>query len=236
MSVKFKGFQTRRVHMTPIPGPFFSDLLPQIDDLGELKLSIYTFWRLDQIPGDFRWLKESDVLEDKMFMQGLAPDPEQARLALHAALRRSVKRGLLLEVSLGEGEMQEKLYFLNSAKGRAAVEAIQDGRWKPDERNAAPSVLRPAAPNIFRLYEAHVGPVTPLLAESLSEAEDIYPAEWIEEAFQIAVEHNARNWRYIEAILKRWHKEGRNAKENRRDPKKTGREYIEGELSDFIKH
>jgi DnaD/phage-associated family protein len=233
--MKFKGFQAKRVHLTPIPGPFFSELLPQIDDLGELKLSLYAFWRLDQLPGEFRWLKESDFLEDRLFMQGLAPDPEQARLLLQEALRRSVERGLLLEATLGEGEMQEKLYFMNSAKGRTAVEAIQNGRWQPGERNAAPAVLRPATPNIFRLYENHVGPVTPLLAESLGEAEDLYPAEWIEEAFQIAVEHNARNWRYIEAILKRWHKEGRNAKENRRDSKKTGREYIEGELSDFIK-
>mgnify|MGYP001767661541 CR=1 FL=1 len=233
--MKFKGFAAKRVHLTPIPGPFFSELLPQIDDLDELKLSLYAFWRLDQLPGEFRWLTESDFLEDRLFMQGLGPDIDQARLALKDALRRSVERGLLLEAALGKGEKQEKLYFLNSAKGRTAVEAIQDGSWQPSERNGAPTVLRPATPNIFRLYEKHVGPVTPLLAESLGEAEDLYPAEWIEEAFQIAVEHNARNWRYIEAILKRWHKEGRNAKENRRDTKKTGREYIEGELSDFIK-
>ena len=32
---------------------------------------------------------------------------------------------------------------------------------------------------------------------------------WIVDAFQIAVEHNARNWRYIRSILERWAREGK---------------------------
>ena len=57
-------------------------------------------------------------------------------------------------------------------------------------------------PNIFRLYEENIGPLTPLIAEMLRDAEKTYPADWIEEAFKIAVENNVRRWRYIEAILR----------------------------------
>lgn len=238
----FKGFPTKKQHLTPIPGSFFSELLPQIDHLGELKLTVYVFWRLDQLTGNFRWLQRSDFLEDSLFMKGLASDSEQAELALDDALAKAIQRGSLLQADIAVGEDIETYYFLNSAKGRAAVQAIQAGQWVPGTAAGAeveePGAvgLHPEPPNIFRLYEENIGPLTPIIAESLGEAEDTYPTSWIEEAFQIAVERNARNWRYIEAILKRWQEEGRNAQEDRRDSQKTGRQYIEGELSDYIQH
>ena len=238
----FTGFPSKKMHLTPIPGPFFSELLPQIDHLGELKLTLYVFWRLDQLTGNFRWLQRSDFLEDTLFIQGLASNPEQVMAALDEALTRAVKRGVLLQAEITVGEQVEIYYFLNSAKGRAAVQGIQSGQWLPDTTTDSessepePISLRLEPPNIFRLYEQHIGPLTPLIAEALGEAEDTYPASWIEEAFRIAVERNARNWRYIEAVLKRWQEEGRDAQEDRRDSQKTGRKYIEGDLSDYIKH
>jgi DnaD/phage-associated family protein len=124
---------------------------------------------------------------------------------------------------------------LNSPKGRTAVKTIRSGQWQPAAEGQAVA-LKPEPGYVFKLYEEHIGPLTPLIADALAEADDLYPSSWIEEAFRIAVERNVRNWRYIEAILKRWQDEGRHAKEDRRDTEKTGRKYIEGELSDFIKH
>ena len=40
-----------------------------------------------------------------------------------------------------------------------------------------------------------------MVGERLLEAEETYPAEWIEDAFREAAELNVRNWRYIERIL-----------------------------------
>jgi hypothetical protein len=37
---KFRGFPDK-THFTPLPGAFFQDLLPEISDLGELKLTIF---------------------------------------------------------------------------------------------------------------------------------------------------------------------------------------------------
>ena len=64
-------------------------------------------------------------------------------------------------------------------------------------------------PTIFLLYEQNVGLLTPLVAEELREAEERYPAEWIEEAFRLAIQQNKRKWSYIRAILKRWETEGK---------------------------
>ena len=79
-----------------------------------------------------------------------------------------------------------------------------------------------------------------MIADALGEAEDTYPTHWIEEAIQIAVERNKRSWRYAEAILERWQREGRDARKeklkDRRDPEEARRQYIEGEFSDFVEH
>jgi DNA replication protein DnaD len=75
-----------------------------------------------------------------------------------------------------------------------------------------------------------------MIAERLGDAEDNYPAQWIEDALQIAVENNVRRWSYVEAILKRWQEGGRDERTDRRDTEKDRRRYIEGEFSEFIEH
>ncbi len=57
--------------------------------------------------------------------------------------------------------------------------------------------------NIFSLYEANIGALTPMISEKLKDAGEHYPRDWIVDAFHEAVEHEARNWAYIEAILER---------------------------------
>ena len=62
--------------------------------------------------------------------------------------------------------------------------------------------------NIFKLYEQNFGPLTPMIAETLQDAEKTYPTEWIESAMSEAVANNKRNWKYVEAILQRWQVDG----------------------------
>lgn len=227
---KFEGFPEGKVRLTPVPGPFFSQLLPQIDDLNELKVVLYTFWRLDQREGVFRYVKRSDFSADAVFMAGMGATPEKAETNLDKAIGRAVARGALLEAELML-ETPQTLYFLNTPKGRAAVSAIQQGRWQPSGEAERPLELGQERPNIFRLYEQNIGPLTPMLAESLNEAEEEFPPDWIEDAFRIAVENNRRNWRYIQAILRRWQEKGRDERNqtNRRDTEKDRRRYAEWE-------
>lgn len=80
-------------------------------------------------------------------------------------------------------------------------------------------------PNIFKLHEQNIGIVTPILADALIDAENKYPWKWLEDAYRIAVEQNARSWAYIDAILKRWQAQG-NQDDNRKNGKaitSTGR-------------
>jgi DnaD/phage-associated family protein len=146
-----------------------------------------------------------------------------------------VARRTLLRVSAGAGPARRDWYFANSARGRQAVDDLLAGKWTPAEADE-PLLLQSERPNIFVLYEQNIGPLAPLLAEELMEAEDQYPASWIEDAFQEAVELNVRNWRYIQRILERWSKEGKEDEAARRGDRGDRRRFIEGEYADYIEH
>ena len=236
----FAGFPEGKAHLTPVPEVFFNQLMPQIDHLGELKVILAVFRKLNRMEGTFRYLHRTDFSQDEDFMKGLGATHNEAQVVLDEALQRAVKRGTLLKAILSNQEGEESYYFLNSPKGRAAITAIESGKWRPASQSPAPiqSIEEPA--NIFRLYEENIGPLTPLIAEAIGEAEDTYPAQWIEEAIRIAVERNKRNWRYAQAILERWQQEGHHEKKenlkDRRDTAEDRRRYVEGEYSDFIEH
>ncbi|HJW89976.1 MAG TPA: DnaD domain protein [Anaerolineales bacterium] len=231
--MSFNGFPAGKVRFTPIPGPFFSELLPQVDHLGELKVILYALWRLDRMEGIFRFLRRTDFLEDESFLQGLGAGQAAD---LEESLERCLRRGTLLHASLDLEDGEEHYYFLNSPKGRAAVEALNRGEWRPSGDPQAPFSLETEPPNIFRLYEENFGPLTPLIAESLRDAETTFPASWIEDAIRLAVENNVRRWSYVAAILNRWQDGGRDDRKDRRDTEKDRRRYIDNEYSDLIEH
>jgi len=228
----FPGFPSKP-STTSIPRQFFTELLPVITDLGELKLTIYVIWRLDQMEGNIRYLRRADFAVDDEFMQGMGKTHQEADLNLDDALERATVRGTLLGANLGGAD--KTLYFLNTPRGRAALEGLQQGKWQPDDLRDAPFV-QAERPNIFRLYEMHIGPLTLLIADALRDAETTYPPEWIADAFRIAAENNVRKWRYVEAILKSWLEKGHDDRENLRDSEKDRRKYTQGEFSDFVEH
>lgn len=79
--------------------------------------------------------------------------------------------------------------------------------------------------NIFTLYESNIGILTPMIASLLQDAEKVYPETWIIEAFQLSVENNKRNWRYCEAILKRWKTDGKDEGKGKPVQEKKQTEY-----------
>ena len=215
----FKGF-TDSESFTQLPDTFFHQLLSQIDDAAELKVTLYVLWRLEHMDGPFRALQGSDFEEKAL---GLSAEE------IHSGLDKAVKRGSILQVKKNE----DAYFLLNSPRGRAAAQAMKSGNWDPERAGANTAFERP---NIFRLYEENIGPLTPLIADALKDAEEIYSAEWIAETIDLAVRNNKRSWRYCEAILKRWKEEGRGEKQDRRDAEKDRDKYIKGEYADYIEH
>jgi len=214
----FSGFPGK-TKFTPIPNLFFSAVLPQIDDLAELKVTLHVFWAVYQKRGDPRFVTYRELLGNPVLMKGLEGDGSPGEL-LQRSLDQAVSRGTLLRLTLEcDGDVDD-LYFRNMEADRRAVARIESG-----ERNLGGLVKRepsPASqeqPNIFTLYEQNIGMLSPIIADELKEAEELYPASWIEDAFREAVDLNKRNWRYISSILRRWAAEGKDDGEHRRHSK-----------------
>lgn len=230
---RFAGFGPGKTHTTLVPNDFFSQLLPLIDDLAELKLTAYCFWALQQQEGDPRYITRGEVLADDVFLRGLHAEPAPAAALAEAALARATARGTLLHARIDGTTGPEDLYFLNTVRGRNAIQAIAAGRFEYRGRDC-PIALADPRPNVFTLYEDNIGPLTPLISDELRDAEATYPVSWIEEATRLAVAHNKRNWRYILAILKRWQAEGKDDGRNRGSSQTDRYRHIQGELSDYI--
>lgn len=220
-----------------VPDLFFVDLLPQIDDLAELKLTVYFFWLLNDQEGTLRFVRGDDLRHEDTLLNGLSLENElrSSLDVLEDALQRAVARNTLIrmdvdtrpggEVKRHNGHSQqnenvsnpaeddpsvEDWYFLNTAKGRQAVAAIRQGRLA-ELRGVVPEEARLhiERPNIFVLYEQNFGLMTALIADQLRDLEKSYPPDWITDAMEIALLNNKRHLNYIRGILRRWETEGK---------------------------
>ncbi|MFP3975717.1 MAG: DnaD domain-containing protein [Chloroflexota bacterium] len=219
-SERFEGFASR-VDRTPIPNPFFSAILPEIDDLSELKVTLYIFWALYRKKGYPRFLTYSELRGDQGLMAGMKGEdyPEEQ---LRRGLDLAVNRGTLLHLKLEQDRSQEDLYFLNTEQDQRAVAKIQRGEIELAGMPQVEPAPTEKKTDIFSLYEEHIGLLSPMIVEDLKEAEGLYPASWIEDAFHEAARANSRSWRYVSKILERWAAQG---KEDG-----TAREYTKKEL------
>jgi DnaD/phage-associated family protein len=213
---KFPGFTSSET-FTQVPDSFIH-LLKEIDDAAELKVTLYAIWRIEHTEGHFRAMRQTDFETEAL---GLSLEEIQI------GLEKAVERGTLLR-SQHEADI---FYFLNSPRGRLAAEAFAKGNWRESAKIMSAPMKKS---NIFKLYEENIGVLTPLLSDILREAEKNYPAVWFEEAFEIAVSRNIRNWKYVEAILAHWKEKGKDERKDQQNPVKDADRYTDSEFSEFI--
>ena len=236
-SEPFSGFPAK-AEVTPIPNLFFATVMPQIDDIAELKTVLHVFWLLSRRRGYPQFVTYSQLLSDPVLMNGVEEGTKSTDETLRHALHLAVQHGTMLHLRLDRGGETEDAYFINTQAGKNAIDRIQQGKLalpglmpKKEERSEAVS-----PPDIFRLYEQNIGMLTPMIGEELQEAEKLYPAEWIESAFREAVALNKRSWKYIARILERWAVEGKENGKLGRDTKKESEsgKYIRGRYGHMV--
>ena len=201
----FDGFPSA-TRSVPVPAPLLGQLLAEVDEPAELKCTLRFFWHLAQRRGFGRAIPESTFDEDGVLLSALGSAD-----AVRRGLGLAVARGTLLAAADAAGH---RVYLANSPEGRRAAEAlapatIEQGPGGERPEVGAPPERPPQRSNVFELYETNIGMLTPMLAEELRDAEQTYPAAWIEAAVREAVDNNARSWRYVARVLERWAKEGR---------------------------
>ncbi len=197
----------RKTDFISLPDSFFTQTVPKIRDLAELKVVLYVAYLA---------LRKQDhphfVTYKELKAESCRLSAELNEETLRQALGSTVKHGALLHSTLNIDGMLEDVYSLT-------VDSRQ-----------------PPAVNIFALYEQNIGMITPMIAEELKEAEKLYPPQWIEEAFKEAVTLNKRSWKYISRILERWASEGKDSGKHRRSIKKVDPDkYIKGRYGHLVK-
>ena len=204
----------RKTEFISLPDSFFTQTMPKIQDLAELKVVLYVAYLILQ--------KQERPHPDIIGVTYKELKAESCRLSaelgeetIRHALDLAVEHGTLLHSTLNINGMLENVYSLTA----------------PMYRGRQPSTI-----NIFALYEQNIGMITPMIAEELKEAEKLYPPQWIKEACKEAVTLNKRSWKYIVRILERWASEGKDSGEHRRDIKKDGPDkYIKGKYGHLVK-
>jgi len=196
----------RETGFVSLPESFFTDVMPKIQDLAELRVVLYAAYLImrKQDHPQFVTYKELKAVSCQL-------SAELSEEVLRRALDSAIQHGALTHSTSSIDGVPEDVYSLT-------VESRQ-----------------PATVNIFTLYEQNVGIITPLIAEELKEAERVYPPGWIEEAFREAVDLNKRSWRYIARILERWASEGKDSGEHKRNIKKDDPDkYIKGKYGHLV--
>lgn len=235
----FPGFPAGKLAVTPIPNLFFSDLLPLVDNLAELKVTLHLFWLIGRKAGALRYARLDELLKDERLLTGLAASTIAGEIALRDALERAVARGTLLRLTVQRAGLTEEWYMVNSANGREVVEKLRAGELDVLADTAEDIQLQMERPPIFVLYEQNIGLLTPMIANELRDAEKHYPADWIADAFREAVTLNKQNWKYVRAILERWRTEGRSGSSRSdmpADAEARRRYYVPEGYEDLVEH
>lgn len=234
---QFGGFPAK-MRFTAVPEPFFGHVLPDIQDIAELKVILTIFRTIYGKRGYLRFVSLRELTSDVALMSGLTSgdSPPDSRLA--GALENAVKRGVILQLTVEASGAPEGIYFLNTEADRRIIQRIENGEIAlPDMK--VPTAIEIAAPekapDIFGTYEQNIGLITPMIADELRDAQKLYPEAWIEEAIGEAAKQNKRKWSYISAILERWHSEGRTSGPYRGDLKADPDKYVKGKYGHMVR-
>jgi DnaD/phage-associated family protein len=180
----------------------------------------------------FHWMSQQEQQSDIALVFDLKaslPDLFQAEdLNLQKALDELHLAGLLLNWT--DPQNLQKTYLIpGTPKGMEVFHTLQKKPEQVSDYRLAKILPAVERPNLFKLYEDNFGALTPMMAETIKADMETYPLDWIEDAMKEAVEYNARNWKYVQAILRNWQDKGhkRSNEEGKRDLDQFRKLYLE---------
>lgn len=146
--------------------------------------------------------------------------------AVQLTTRKLETSGYLIPDGTGpRGTNRWRIPIETTLEGGAKIAPVQNAGVKNAPEEIAPEgnapepsvvVLKPSTASsgndlsneVFRMYEAEMGLLTPLIADALKAWLDDVPHQWIIDAMRRAVVANKRSWAYVEAILRAWKLKG----------------------------
>lgn len=206
-----------------------SNTLPSIEDIAQLKVLLFAIWFAQRSGDESNPITSSDFFSYPELLTQLGKTAAEQQKNLFDAIQKNIEGELFIGNSLAAIK-QGHPFFLNTKRGQQTAE-MNGQITRSGSRGAVQEIQK----NVFQHYEENIGPLTPMIADAIKDAEQDYPLEWITEAIQIAVVNNVRKWRYIQAILRSWKEEGRNGRD-KRDAEEDYKRYTQGKYGKFIKN
>lgn len=126
---KFVGFPEPKTNFTGIPNVFFDEILPHLKE-GELKVMLYIFRHT------YGWQKDRDCISVSQFVNGIVTKRGKrldwgtglVESTVKAAISSVVKSAYVLRYIAGKGRARKSYFFLNTAKNRELVAALESGQ------------------------------------------------------------------------------------------------------------
>src|SRR5947209_1471610 len=117
----FTGFDPERTkrRAVGIPPEFFSELLPQIGNINELKVTLHLFYLAAAKQSDPKWVGYWEMAESEELLRGLrrGGDPRQPVEHLREGLELALSRGSILRIVAERDMHGEEGVVLNRAVG-----------------------------------------------------------------------------------------------------------------------
>ena len=233
------------MQFTPVPNPLLAGLLEQITDIGELKLTLRVLWALHRKKSSLPFVTAQELYSDRSVSAMLGATGDELERVVDTSLKLAVQRGTLLEIRSGErdtsGDSSQTRFLLNTEPIRSALLRKGVELPEPSVPEAGPGAETQQAEQradlhqgVFRVYEENIGVMSPLIAESITAALQEHPESDVVDAIRVAVEANARSWKYVTAVLKRWAVEGRDHTDRREADGKPERHSEANRSDEFI--
>lgn len=197
-----------------IPNQVVTELFLCLDNVASIKFFLYTLYRFQAEKQRIQFVTLSQVEKSESIQDIIG-----AETKIEEVLDDLIRTGAFVSAKGIYRNKEDRLFFLNNARGRESVRAIEAGDWIPKSNTDFNTVIE--RPSVYQLYEDNLGSLTPMIVEMLDDALEDYSYQWIQEAIKVAIKKEARNWAYVEAILKRWKKDKNNPwKGSNDDPEK----------------
>ncbi|MFA7249591.1 MAG: DnaD domain protein [Dehalococcoidia bacterium] len=213
MTAPFEGFRAG-ARATTLPAQFFTEVLPEIEDADELRVTLYALFTITRPGRSMLAMRASEMANEEPLARMFATRGGASAVRRH--LDAAARRGVLLALPLEDGDA---LCFVHNDGGERLRDRVAAGAVEvPAGSHVVAVEPAPAPSRAAAVYEQEIGMLTPAVASAIAEAVQRYPEQWIVEALREASARNARSWRYAEAVLRRWETEGRSDEGTGRDP------------------
>src|SRR5260370_28703348 len=135
----FAGFPTGKNPYVPVPEVFFTQILPQIQDSAELKVTLHLFWLLAKKQKQPRCISDRELQQDQLLLRSLkrAGDARPAQKRVLQGLEQAFAPGTLLRIYLHMVDEEQDAdstiawYFFNTIRHQEIIAELEGGERIP---------------------------------------------------------------------------------------------------------